>query len=100
MATPAGAVAHAIALVIALGAAACAHAAPAPWHVWRSKLDGHEICRQTTAGPGWERARGPFRDSRCLRPQDYDRRQFNWQEKRVDESQRTIKLPSKTPSEE
>jgi len=40
-------------------------AAPAPWYQWRSKIDGQRACSQTPLGPGWERAAGPFRDSRC-----------------------------------
>jgi hypothetical protein len=46
---------------------ACARlgAAPAPWYQWRSKLDGKLACSQTPLGPGWEKASGPYRDSRC-----------------------------------
>jgi hypothetical protein len=40
-------------------------AGPAPWYQWRSKVDGKRVCTQTPLGPGWERAAGPFRDSRC-----------------------------------
>lgn len=40
-------------------------AGPAPWWEWRSKLDGKLACSQTPLGPGWEKARGPFKDSRC-----------------------------------
>lgn len=32
-----------------------AHAAPAPWYYWRSKVDGARICAQASPGPGWER---------------------------------------------
>ena len=41
------------------------HAAPAPWYQWRSKVDGKRACSQTSLGPGWEKAAGPFRDSHC-----------------------------------
>ncbi|WP_332878713.1 hypothetical protein [Massilia sp. S19_KUP03_FR1] len=41
------------------------HAAPAPWYQWRSKVDGKQTCSQTPLGPGWEKAAGPFSDSRC-----------------------------------
>lgn len=41
------------------------HAAPAPWYQWRSKIDGKLTCSQTPLGPGWDKAAGPFRDSRC-----------------------------------
>jgi hypothetical protein len=40
-------------------------AAPAAFYQWRSKIDGQVICSQTSLGPGWERAAGPFRDSHC-----------------------------------
>ena len=40
-------------------------AGPAPWWQWRSKLDGKVACAQTPLGAGWEKARGPFKDSRC-----------------------------------
>lgn len=40
-------------------------AEPAPWYKWRSKLDGYEICSQTSPGPGWEQSAGPYRDAHC-----------------------------------
>jgi hypothetical protein len=40
-------------------------AAPAPWFKWRSKLDGKQFCAQTSLGPGWEKAGGPYQDSHC-----------------------------------
>nr|WP_315396165.1 hypothetical protein [uncultured Duganella sp.] len=40
-------------------------AGPAPWWQWRSKLDGQLACSQTPLGAGWEKVRGPFKDSRC-----------------------------------
>jgi hypothetical protein len=59
-------------LIISLGvllACACAvlAAAPAPWFKWRSKFDGKQFCSQTSLGPGWERASGPYKDSHCER---------------------------------
>jgi hypothetical protein len=39
-------------------------AAPAPWHWWRG-LAGNLVCAQTSPGPGWKPAGGPFRDSHC-----------------------------------
>lgn len=45
-----------------------ASAAPAPWYLWRSKVDGALYCAQVSPGPGWERVRGPFRDLQCERP--------------------------------
>jgi hypothetical protein len=43
-------------------------AEPAPYHLWRSKLDGKQVCSQTPLGSGWEKVAGPFRDSQCSRP--------------------------------
>lgn len=43
-------------------------AGPAPWWKWRSKIDGALACSQTQLGPGWERAYGPYKDSRCEKP--------------------------------
>lgn len=54
------------ALLCAAGAAALA--APAHWFKWRSKADGKQFCSQTSLGPGWEKASGPFKDSRCEKP--------------------------------
>ena len=43
-------------------------AAPAPWYQWRSKANGSLVCAQTSLGPGWERASGPYRDAHCEKP--------------------------------
>jgi hypothetical protein len=51
--------------MLACGALA---AAPASWYQWRSKVDGALVCSQTPLGPGWEKARGPYRDSHCTKP--------------------------------
>lgn len=40
-------------------------AAPAPWYLWRSKLDGGLTCQQFSPGPGWVRHDGPFGDVLC-----------------------------------
>lgn len=40
-------------------------AEPAPWYQWRSKVDKRLVCAQTTLGPGWEKASGPYQDSHC-----------------------------------
>ena len=40
-------------------------AGPAPWWQYRSKVDGKLACSQTPLGAGWEKAAGPFKDSRC-----------------------------------
>ncbi|RUP23789.1 MAG: hypothetical protein EKK45_28050 [Curvibacter sp.] len=42
-----------------------AQAGPAPWFVWRSKLDGKEVCAQTSPGSAWVQQGGPFLDSDC-----------------------------------
>lgn len=56
------------ALLAMLLLTASADAAPAPWQVWRSKLDGREFCAQTSPGPGWTYERGPFADLHCRQP--------------------------------
>jgi hypothetical protein len=53
----------AAAALLALCAAALA--GPAPWYQYRSKIDGQYACSQYPLGPGWERAMGPYKDSRC-----------------------------------
>lgn len=40
-------------------------AQPAPWYLWKSKLNGKTYCQQTSPGEGWERVGGPFKDSNC-----------------------------------
>jgi len=42
-----------------------AQAGPAPWFVWRSKLDGKELCAQASPGAGWVQQGGPFLDASC-----------------------------------
>ena len=44
-----------------------ANAGPAPWFTWRSKADGKQFCAQSSLGPGWDKAAGPFRDSHCTK---------------------------------
>ncbi|UGQ48125.1 hypothetical protein [Massilia endophytica] len=51
-------------LVLCLIAVA-ASAAPAPWFLWQSTVDGSKVCSQYPLGKGWEKFSGPFRDSRC-----------------------------------
>jgi len=53
-----------------IGLAGCllaglAQAGPAPWFVWRSKLDGKEVCAQASPGAGWVQQGGPFFDADC-----------------------------------
>ncbi|WP_036265363.1 hypothetical protein [Methylobacillus glycogenes] len=42
-----------------------AQAAPAPWYLWQSKLNGQTICLQHSPGPGWYRVQGPFQQDNC-----------------------------------
>lgn len=44
------------------------HAEPASWYKWRSKLNAHVICSQTSPGEGWEQLEQPYGDARCERP--------------------------------
>lgn len=61
--------ARAATLVLGLHAPA-AMAAPAPWYVWISRIDGRPFCTQSDPGPGWTRSRGPYRDSQCHMPHE------------------------------
>lgn len=56
-----------ITLAALLALPAALSAAPAPWYVWQSRLDGARVCAQTMSG-AWERIAGPYRDARCERP--------------------------------
>ena len=70
-ATPVAAGRRAARLAAALGLGLyCASllAGPAPWYIWRSKVDGARVCHQTPLGPGWEVVAGPYRDSHCEKP--------------------------------
>lgn len=56
------------AAVLALGLpATTAHAAPAPWYWWVSKLDGQRVCAQFMPSQGWEQVEGAFTRSDCQR---------------------------------
>lgn len=55
-------------LPLLLTLAAPAFAAPAPFFIWQSKLDGGLTCAQTRPGDGWLRLGGPFRDAGCHVP--------------------------------
>ncbi|WP_291994970.1 hypothetical protein [Candidatus Accumulibacter sp. ACC003] len=57
-------------LAIALAGAlfgVTALAAPAPWFMWRSKLDGQALCAQTLPADGWAKVSGPYLDARCAK---------------------------------
>ena len=43
-------------------------ARPAPWFLWKSKLDGKTYCAQASPGDGWEKTGGPFSDAHCQTP--------------------------------
>ncbi|RZI39966.1 hypothetical protein EGT07_26060 [Herbaspirillum sp. HC18] len=43
-------------------------AGPAPWYLWKSKIDGNAVCAQTSPGDGWRKAAGPFKDAHCKTP--------------------------------
>ncbi|ADX47443.1 hypothetical protein Acav_3544 [Paracidovorax avenae ATCC 19860] len=54
----------------ALAALCCmaAHAGPAAWYYWRSKVDGQRVCAQVSPGPGWERDSEPYEGPGCTAP--------------------------------
>lgn len=45
-------------------------AAPAPWYLWRSQLDGALTCQQFSPGQAWSRYDGPFADLACQKRMD------------------------------
>ncbi|WP_271408877.1 hypothetical protein [Pseudomonas sp. Q1-7] len=55
-------------IALLLTFAAPAFAAPAPFFIWQSKLDGALTCAQTSPGDGWLRLGGAFRDAGCRVP--------------------------------
>jgi hypothetical protein len=60
---------RALLLCLALFPALPALAAPAPFYVWQSTLDGRFTCAQVQPGEGWVRHSGPYRDAGCRVPQ-------------------------------
>lgn len=40
-------------------------AAPAPWYLWKSKLNGELWCTQIPPGEGWLKLNGPYKDAHC-----------------------------------
>ncbi|WP_169719571.1 hypothetical protein [Chitinilyticum litopenaei] len=42
-------------------------AAPASWWLWQSSRDGQTFCAQTSPGPGWQKASGPYANARCVK---------------------------------
>ncbi len=58
------AVAIATLAAVSIGAA---HAEPAPWYYWKSKINGKLHCAQTSPGEGWEKDSGPYKDSKCTK---------------------------------
>ena len=49
--------------------AVAAAADPAPWHLWKSRLDGKTYCAQTSPGEGWKKNDGSFSNARCRKLQ-------------------------------
>lgn len=47
-------------------------AAPAPWYLWKSTVDGKTFCSQTPPGDGWMRFKGPFDNGRCVKREPGD----------------------------
>jgi hypothetical protein len=57
-----------VAAAIVLAACTAASAGPAPWYQWRSRVDHNRVCAQNMPVQGWEKASGPYKDSRCEKP--------------------------------
>ncbi len=64
MATPAP-LAALVAAFVMVAAAPGARSEPAPWHWWRSRIDGQRVCAQTSPGPGWQEDGGPYDGPGC-----------------------------------
>jgi|GEM_PF-1423532 len=45
--------------------AVAAYAEPAPWSLWKNRLDGRTHCAQSSPGKNWDNMGGTFRDPRC-----------------------------------
>jgi len=56
------------ALMLLATLSAASFAAPAPWHLWRSMVDGRRYCTQIDPGTAWEKVGGPYKDARCIKP--------------------------------
>lgn len=67
---PSGAVLRAVLCAALLACSTPALAAPAPWHWWKSRLDGRIYCAQTSPGSGWVRIAGPFDNAQCRKHDD------------------------------
>lgn len=52
-------------VVVGLLVSFAVSAAPAPWYLWKSKLDGSMWCTQTLPGDGWVKLDGPYKDAHC-----------------------------------
>lgn len=57
-----------ILLLASLLTVTLAHAEPAAWYKWRSKLNAHVVCSQTSPGEGWEQLTTAYSDARCEKP--------------------------------
>jgi hypothetical protein len=55
-------------LLLALLATGPLAAAPAPWYLWTSQLNGQRVCQQSAPGPGWVREEIAFRTAQCRIP--------------------------------
>jgi hypothetical protein len=54
---------HLVIVILLMPVTTNAH--PAPWYQWRSKLNNHIVCAQTSPGHGWVLENGPYKDTRC-----------------------------------
>lgn len=52
-------------LLLLAAAAGATLAAPAPWYLYQSRLDGQKACSQTPLGEGWVQIAGPYKDAHC-----------------------------------
>ncbi len=40
-------------------------AKPAPWFIWRSKVNGESYCAQISPGANWIKSTGPYKNPHC-----------------------------------
>ncbi len=57
-----------VVLVAMLLIGVVAYASGAPWYRWLNLTDNMIVCAQNSPGEGWVQYKGPFSESRCVKP--------------------------------
>lgn len=58
---------YAVLVILAMSEVA-AFASGAPWYRWINVSDRTVICAQNSPGDGWVSYKGPYMESRCVKP--------------------------------